>query len=783
MFTKYLLKLPLYFSFCGYANALSFKNITNDDIDEVEEVMRKMSYDPALNSRGVLTSNKFTIHRGDRILIEELAAYVKQLVDGNGVNSGLHHFKKIDSSAASKMQKKESDVVRSTNTHFLLNKFIETAQKNSGREKGGYRYDVEIQLLSSYLKMIAGKLAYETLHKNMDGILPSPSTVDRYIESFHSHITEGILRSEELKNYLNDRKIEPVVCLSEDGTRIIGRVQYDSKTNQLVGFVLPLNQKNGMPIPFSYPARSANEILRHFSNNNSTSAYLNVIMAQPIGNAPPFCLLLFGSDNKYTGKDVAKRWGYIKNELEKNNIKVLIISSDSDPKYNSAMRELSGLGNRAKTLHPWFAINDDRRNGTYFVQDLVHLATKLRNFIMNAKLNKKVIPFGNFEINVEHLHQLLLKFSKDKHQLTETTLNPIDKQNFKSVQRMCSNEVINLLRDNIEGSQGTVQYLQIIRDVIDCYMNPNLTPIQRVRKAWYSIFLIRIWREFILSRKEYSLKANFLTPNCYSCIELNAQSLVLCMLHLRKIGKPELFVPNLFGSQPCEAIFRQFRSFTTTYSTVTNCTVKEATSRISKIHFQNQITHITSDNIVYPRSDKRIVSLGKHQLPSEIEILDEIRFCSSHAIRTATGLGLICEKSNNISIYQCNITPNSTKLKPARKRSNETRNSMGGIFLSPRFLQNIKLKNYYEKLIAEKITETSPYVEIKCPDANPIIAKKTSLCWLLGSERPKLSNDRLRRVQHPIKKNVELNRCKQKQNSSKPLYNYTPHKLKKRVCR
>lgn len=183
-----------YFSLLGYANAISFKNITDEDIDHVQKRIREMPIDPALILRGGIVSTKFTLHRGDKILIKELVSYVKQLVDGNGINSGLHHFKQIDPSAESKSKK----IVQLTRTNFLLDKLNETAQANSGREKGGYRYGVEVQLFASYLKMTSGKLAYETLHKNMDGVFPSPSTVNRYIGSFDSHITEGILRTEEL---------------------------------------------------------------------------------------------------------------------------------------------------------------------------------------------------------------------------------------------------------------------------------------------------------------------------------------------------------------------------------------------------------------------------------------------------------------------------------------------------------------------------------------------------------------------------------------------------------
>lgn len=123
-------------------------------------------------------------------------------------------------------------------------------------------------------------------------------------------------------------------------------------------------------------------------------------------------------------------------------------------------------------------------------------------------------------------------------------------------------------------------------------MDLNLTPLQRVRKIWYSLFLIRIWRQSIIDNKKYTLKANFMSTNCYACIELNAHELVKCLLHLKEIDKPEYFCTFLFESQSCENTFRQFRSFTTTYSTVINCSLKESISRVSKIHLQNhQVRH------------------------------------------------------------------------------------------------------------------------------------------------------------------------------------------------
>lgn len=140
------------------------------------------------------------------------------------------------------------------------------------------------------------------------------------------------------------------MALSEDATRIEGKVQYDVRTNQLIGFILPINSDSGLPIPFTFKVRSANEIVEHFSNQNPTANYVNTVMAKPVGNAPAFCLLIFGSDSKFTAREVANRWEHIISELEKLNISVLSVSSDSDPRYNSAMRQKSFLGSKSNIL-------------------------------------------------------------------------------------------------------------------------------------------------------------------------------------------------------------------------------------------------------------------------------------------------------------------------------------------------------------------------------------------------------------------------------------------------
>lgn len=312
---------------------------------------------------------------------------------------------------------------------------------------------------------------------------------------------------------------------------------------------------------------------------------------------------------------------------------------------------------------------------------------------------------------------------KDRHFLTNSTLSPNDRQNFQSVRRMCSQEVIGLLREKVKYSDGTIQYLNIIRDVIDAFMDKDLKYLQRVRKMWYSIFLIRIWRQSIIASKEYTLQNNFLTSNCYSCIELNAQSLILILLHLKKINRPELFLPHLYDSQPCESTFRQFRSMTTAYSTITNCSMKEALSRISKIDLQNDIMQATSPDFIYPRLKKPTDSAPNVdcELPTAEQIFNEIFLSRRIAIVTATKLGLISKGFQSDSILQCKIKPYAAEVKSKLKPMN-TQTVAGNSFKMPN-LKNIQLKNYEGKL-KHVIDENSPYVEIKSATGKRVIVKK-----------------------------------------------------------
>ncbi len=61
-------------------------------------------------------------------------------------------------------------------------------------------------------------------------------------------VQKGKFRLQELSDFLKKRNYPPYVWLDEDGTRINSLFQYNPRTNQIIGPVLPLSETTGMPI-------------------------------------------------------------------------------------------------------------------------------------------------------------------------------------------------------------------------------------------------------------------------------------------------------------------------------------------------------------------------------------------------------------------------------------------------------------------------------------------------------------------------------------------------------
>lgn len=234
-------------------------------------------------------------------------------------------------------------------------------------------------------------------------------------------------------------------------------------------------------------------------------------------------------------------------------------------------------------------------------QDTVHISTKLKTRMLNERIS---LQMGNQVVSASYVKTLIETFSKDKHLLCLSHLQgkifncetnilslPVlgnDKMNFEAIDKMASDNVIQLLKE-IPDAEATAQYLFLTRCILNSFLAKDITAEKRVYLMWYVTFFCRLWRYWLTANKK-RLQSTFLTTNAYTCIELNAHGLLLMIHKLRSTDNPELFLPWLYSSQPCEKLFRQARSMSSTFSTMVNFSLLETLRRLKRIQALHEIS-------------------------------------------------------------------------------------------------------------------------------------------------------------------------------------------------
>lgn len=156
-----------------------------------------------------------------------------------------------------------------------------------------------------------------------------------------------------------------------------------------------------------------------------------------------------------------------------------------------------------------------------FLQDIVHIATKLRNRLLNVLI---CLTIGHKVASVSHLKMLLNLVSKDVHGLVYSDICPDDRQNFESLKKVMSPRVWNALTENIIDSEATIEYIKMCSDITNSLYSDDLPPLERLFLSWRATYFLRAWRNFVTQTIGLTLENNFITTNAYGCIELNSQS-------------------------------------------------------------------------------------------------------------------------------------------------------------------------------------------------------------------------------------------------------------------
>lgn len=83
-----------------------------------------------------------------------------------------------------------------------------------------------------------------------------------------------------------------------------------------------------------------------------------------------------------------------------------------------------------------------------------------------------------------HLKELVLNHSKDKHCLTMGDVDVKDKMKFGPTLKIMKPETIEFLKANVTESDGTVLFLNIMRQMYRSFVEEDVSPLERVHDVW-----------------------------------------------------------------------------------------------------------------------------------------------------------------------------------------------------------------------------------------------------------------------------------------------------------
>lgn len=211
-------------------------------------------------------------------------------------------------------------------------------------------------------------------------------------------------------------------------------------------------------------------------------------------------------------------------------------------------------------------MNLSREQRISYVQDMLHLFTKLRNLILKFSV---MLPMGHKQVSVCHLKMLVQNTPKESHGLVASDINPYDRQNYDSFAKTTQDRVLKMLEKHVPDSEATVIYLKLSRSILQAYYDVNLSPLDRVYKIFHALYFFRAWKKWITTQIDtngcplYNAASNFMSSNAFDCLELNSYSMLHLITKFRDENTPHLFLPSIFNSQGCEQFFRHLRSMST----------------------------------------------------------------------------------------------------------------------------------------------------------------------------------------------------------------------------
>lgn len=429
-------------------------------------------------------------------------------------------------------------------------------------------------------------------------------------------------------------------------------------------------------------------------------------------------------------------------------------------------------------------------------QDPIHLATKIRNRMLSSTAT---LLMGKQIVSIDILREMMSTSSKLFHGLTYSDLNPRDHQNYSSCFKICRDEVFQAV-SSLTNSNAMSIYLTLLRSIIDAYIEPSTSLLDRVFYAWLSVFLSRLWLIWIekmgkvkldkilteVTNQQQHHRSNgrktaqqyFLTPQAVYSIELNAHCLIYLLLLVVEGKLPsEVLTINRFSSQSCESIFRNARAFSSNSSCGVNFTVEQFLNIADKlsvfekikteneqinshqIHFpihhkikfhSSSATNLSSKTIIPTKA--MISSVVSDAFAKAIDHMDRVGITSMLRKHNLCDISLISDCAKILfedkqildDFFQETEDEDDQSVESSQQEESGEEECLSLEYPNSQYDSET---GFQTKRVCDDVPPhlLKSYFRISINDKDKYIHKSTA-CWVLTDQNQKLSSDRTQRV-------------------------------------
>ncbi|KAJ7387394.1 hypothetical protein OS493_004388 [Desmophyllum pertusum] len=200
-------------------------------------------------------------------------------------------------------------------------------------------------------------------------------------------------------------------------------------------------------------------------------------------------------------------------------------------------------------------------------QDSIHNDKKIINPLDHTT---RVLRLGRYSAHMNHLRLVMALFPPCVHGMHADDVARKDRQKWEVVQRLKFKSVQQCLLDISNGNNdtpkdatvyGTWAFLYVAWHYTEIFFSLHASLRDRVKYCAFVSVFFGLWRNWVIISDDLTLKANFLTRECFQDVLLSCHYVVILISFFRD-EYPHLECPlDLTGTDCCERYFSENGSF------------------------------------------------------------------------------------------------------------------------------------------------------------------------------------------------------------------------------